>query len=74
MFSRAAAKRKNELLQELQSDKEIVAACEQQPASPSTLSANVLFVSLDLLTKAERLKVLQAADYYLAETVQPENC
>ena len=65
-------KRKNELLQELQSDKEIVAACEQQPASPSTLSANVLFVSLDLLTKAERLKVLQAADYYLAETVQPE--
>lgn len=62
--------RKSELLDELQSKQAIVVACEQVPALSDAITDNILFVGTGL-DKAERLSVLQAADYYLAEDVQP---
>lgn len=68
--------RKSELLQKLLSEKDFVVACEkppvQPPVQPPALMGEVLFVSSNL-NKTERLSLLQAADYYLVENLQPEN-
>lgn len=64
--------RKQEFLQEQGCAHKIVVACEQKRYLSAELEPDFLLIAMGNLTREERRKLLQCADYYVAEEGPPD--